>query len=181
MQSHLPSTLPKFIVLMAEALLLYSPWFSPLRDSPRNDKTRWHWVIQTCAMCCAYTGLAAISYNKYLKGSVHYSSWHGLTGIVVCCLLAVQASGGILTMYPEILPFKIKRAFMKFAHASSGTCVTFSGAMVAVTLGLFSSWFSTNVHNPVIWGLCLACPIIVEFCVALQYIRNYVLPTFHKS
>ena len=168
------------MLLMAEAVLVFSPWFSPLLNSPRNDKTRWHWMIQTGAMCCAYTGLAIISYNKYRRGAVHYSSWHGLTGIVVCCLLAVQASGGILTMYPDILPFKMKRVLLKLMHASSATFITFSGAMAAITLALYSTWFSSNVTNQVVWSLCLASPIFMELIVLLQFIRNFVAPSCQK-
>ena len=178
---HSFSFLSKFMLLMAEAVLVFSPWFSPLLNSPRNDKTRWHWVMQICAMCCAYTGLAIITYNKYLHNSVHYASWHGLTGIIVCCLLAVQASGGILTMYPDILPIKMKRVFIKFMHASSATFVTFSGAMAAIFLGLYSTWFSANVHNLVVWSLCLACPILVGLTILLQFVRNFVVPACQKQ
>ena len=168
------------MILMAEALLVFSPWFSPMMRSPRSEKTRWHWVLQACAMCCAYTGLTIISYNKYINKALHYSTWHGFTGIIVCCLLAIQASGGVLAMYPEVLPFKVKRAFIKLMHAFSGTFFTFAGAMLTVGLALYSSWFTANIQNHVVWCLCLSCPIIVVCAVSAQFIRNYVLLLFRK-
>lgn len=168
------------MILMVEALLVFSPWFSPLLNSPRNDKTRWHWVSQACALCCAFTGLTVIFYNKYTHGAVHFATWHGFSGIIVCCLLVVQTTGGILTMYPDFLPFKVKRAYIKLMHAFSGTFVTFTGAMLTVALGLYSSWFTANIQNPVIWCLCFACPVIVECVVGTQFIRNYVLLLLQK-
>ena len=169
------------MILMAESILIFSPWFSPMMNSPRNDKTRWHWVMQACGMCCAYTGLAIISYNKYINKALHYTTWHGFAGIIVCCLLAVQASNGIVAMYPEVMPIKMKRAIIKRMHAFSGTSVTFTGAMLTIGLALYSSWFTANIKNHVVWCMSLACPIIIVCAVTAQFIRNYVLLLFRKN
>ena len=164
---------------MSEAVLLFSPWFSIIPGLAHKPTVLWHWVLQGCALACAYTGLAVITYNKYTNNYAHYTSWHGTVGIIVCCLLAFQVSGGIILFYPDILPFSISRAILKRMHALSGTLV-YSGAMTTVVLGLYSAWFSGSVQHWLVWRACVACPSLLFFLVLLQFGRNYVKPFFTK-
>ena len=164
---------------MSEAVLLLSPWFSVIPGLDHRTTTLWHWVLQGCALACAYTGLAVITYNKYQNRYPHYTSWHGTAGIIVCCLLAFQVSGGILLLYPAILPFSISKANLKRMHALSGTLV-FGGAMATLVLGLYSSWFSGSVQHWLMWRACAVCPPLLFLLVLLQFGRNYVKPFFSK-
>lgn len=162
------------MVLMVEAILLFSPWFSLSKATPRNDKIFYHGFLHGCALVCAYTGLAAITYNKYRNQSSHYTSWHGFLGIIVCCAIAVQASGGIIELYPSLLPFTIRKVILKRLHAISGTIV-FGGAMIVIVLSMYTTWFSANVPNIVVWGFCCSCPVIIVVAVIIQFIRNHLL------
>ena len=164
---------------MSEAIMNYSPWFSLIPTSPRDTKTRWHWLVNAAAMICAYTGLACISYNKYINDAPHYTTWHGFAGILVCGTLAIQASGGIIQMYPTLLPFTIKRVILKRLHAFSGS-VTFTGAMVTLVLGLYTTWFCANVENAYLWGLCCACPVVIFSTVFFQFVKNHFVQMFRK-
>lgn len=159
---------------MVESILLFSPWVSVGLATTRKDKIFWHWCLHSSALACAYTGLGVITYNKVLNRSPHYTSWHGFLGIIVCCSLAVQASGGIIEMYPSLLPFKIRKVVLKRLHAFSGT-VTFTGAMVVVTLGLYSNWLTANVSNAVIWSILCCCPSLIWVIVIGQFVRNHIL------
>ena len=169
----------QFMFFMSEGILTYSIWFSLIPSSPRDQKTRWHWLLHVAAMICAYTGLAAITYNKYINHFSHYSTWHGFFGIIVCGTLAIQASGGIIQMYPSILPFTIRRVLLKRLHAFSGS-VTFSVAMVTLILGLYTTWFSANVENRYIWGVACSCPVVMFSAVFFQFLKNHVVQMFRR-
>ena len=156
---------------MSEALLTFSPWFSLIPSYPRDNKLTWHRALNACCTFSAYGGLGVIIYNKYINNWPHFTSWHGFLGIIVCCTLAVQASGGVIAMNPSLLPFKIKRVILKRMHAFSGT-VIFTGAMVTLTLAMYTTWFSANVDNSYIWGACCACPVILFSTIFVQFIKN---------
>ena len=164
---------------MSEGVLSFSAWFSLYPSAARDIKTRWHWVLLVLTMVSAYSGLAAITYNKIINNKHHYVSWHGFSGIIVCGTLALQASGGLVQMYPSILPFAIRRVILKRLHAFSGT-VTFSGAMLTLVLGLYTKWFSGNVASPYLWWACCACPVVMFSAVFFQFVKNHVVQMFTR-
>ena len=159
---------------MTEAILLFSPWSSPAHSTARSTKVQWHWLLQASALLCAYTGLAVITANKVLGSTPHYTTWHGTMGILLCAVLAIQASGGIVTMWPEILPFKVRLVTLKRLHAVSGMC-SYLGGLATLTLGLYSAWFVANVGSWA-WLSCLSCLVVLAGAVGLQITRNSLLP-----
>lgn len=170
MLKYIATIHPQFVLLTSEAILMYSPMSSLAISSDRADKTRWHWVLQACAVVSAYTGLAVITCNKYLNRYPHYTSWHGSIGIFQCGMIALQVSGGILEQFPDILPFKVRLVLLKRMHAFFGM-LTFFGGLTTVTLGLYSSWFVANVHN-LLWKACFSCPTVLAVTVLVQVARS---------
>ena len=150
---------------------MFSPWSSPIFTSVRPDKVRWHWVLQACVAVATYTGLAVITCNKVLNGSPHYTSWHGTLGVTMCGIIAIQISGGIVEMYPDILPFKLRLVTLKRLHAFFGM-LTYFGGLTTVALGLYSAWFVANV-NDIVWKACFCCPVVLGACVLIQVARNH--------
>lgn len=163
----------QYAVLMSEAILFFSPWSSPIvRPGARSVKVRWHWVLQACALISSFTGIIIITANKIINSYSHYTSYHGIVGIFLSGLVFLQTSGGILEMYPEILPFKVRLINLKRLHAFFGMLTYFVG-MTTLTLGLFSGWFVANV-DPVLWRVCVACPALLAGSVLVQVVRNYI-------
>ena len=70
------------MVFMLEAVLLFSPISSVIRGAGYSTKRQWHWILQACAVCSALTGFVVITTNKYMADKQHYTSWHGLLGIM---------------------------------------------------------------------------------------------------
>jgi cytochrome b-561 domain-containing protein 2 len=138
----------------------------------RSTKVRWHWVLQGCAVLTSFTGFITITANKIIKGSNHYTTYHGLLGLFLTGLVFIQTSGGIAVMYPGILPFKVRLVTLKRMHAFFGT-LTYFGGLVILVLGVYSSWFSANA-DPIMWKVCLVCPILLGCAVLLQMFRNYI-------
>lgn len=162
----------QFVLLMSEAVLLFSSWSSPLQSSVRPTKVQWHWMLQACTLLCAYTGLAVITVNKMKAGKQHYTSWHGIIGISVTGSIAVQAAGGIAVMWPNILPFKLRLVTMKKLHAICGV-INYIGALLALILGLYSTWFVASAANSLVWMTCLFSLIMLALTIPLQVIINH--------
>ena len=157
---------------MSEAIFIFSPWFSPMvSNGSHSTKVRWHWVIQLCAVVSCFTGLVIITVNKMINGSPHYTSWHGLSGVLLCGFVALQTSGGLVELYPDILPFKVRLVTLKRLHAFNGM-LTFFGGVAVLMLGLYSSWFVANVLL-IVWQLCIVCPPLLGLIVFVQVIRNH--------
>lgn len=162
---------------MTEALLLFSPWSSPVLNQTdlmgaHAIKIQWHWILQVCALVSSFTGIIIISANKIINGYPHYTSYHGVLGIFLSGYVFLQMSSGIALKFPDILPFKVRPITQKRMHALSGVLTYFCG-LTTVTLGLFSSWFVANC-NPVVWKVCIACPALLGIAVLIQIVRNYV-------
>lgn len=123
-------------------------WCPLSRESSSSPQTRWSTATPT---------------TPAITASVEYSS-----PVLSSCKLL----GGIVEMYPEILPFKIRLVTLKRLHAFFGM-MTYFGGLTTLTLGLFSSWFVANAH-PILWKACFACPILLGCSVLIQLFRNYI-------
>ena len=106
-----------------------------------------------------------------LNGSPHYTSWHGTLGVTMCGINAIQISGGIVEMYPDILPFKLRLVTLKRLHVLFGM-LTYFGGLTTVALGLYSAWFVANVDD-IVWKACFCCPVVLGACVVIQVARNH--------
>lgn len=164
---------PQIILLMSEAVLLFSVWSSPVQSLNRASKVQWHWVLQASCLACAFTGLAVITANKVQAGKQHYTTWHGLVGITVIGSMVIQATGGIVIIWPELLPLKVRRVTLKRLHATYGV-MNYCGAVLALFLGLYSTWFLSSVANTVIWTLCAASLAFLVITLPLQVAYNYI-------
>ena len=156
---------------MSEGVLLFSVWSSPIQRS-RAGKVQWHWMLQACTLLCGYTGLAVITANKMQAGKQHYTTWHGVVGISVSGSIAVQAAGGIAVLWPNILPFKLRPVTLKKLHALCGV-TNYSGALLALVLGLYSTWFVASVANSLVWVVCLCSLLLLAAAIPLQVINNH--------
>ena len=107
-----------------------------------------------------------------INGTRHYASWHGLSGLILCGVVALQISGGIVEQYPDILPFKVRLVILKRLHAFFGM-VTYFGSLSVLTLGLYSSWFVANVDQFIVWKVCFASPMLLGLTVLVQVVRNH--------
>eukprot|EP00731_Ephydatia_muelleri_P021294 Em0013g1021a len=125
-------------------------------------------------MVCIYTGLVIISVVKVTrpgKTSLQHVARPDRPG--GGGLLALEASGGLLQLYPDILPFKLRPITVKRLHAFSGL-VTYTTLMAATVMGLYSSWFLANTTHDLLWKACVAAPPIVLVAVVIQVAKNHL-------
>ncbi|XP_071388234.1 transmembrane reductase CYB561D2 [Centroberyx affinis] len=160
-----------FFLFMTEAILLFSPHGSPIKRFPHKTKGRVHWVLQCLCVCCAALGLAAITYNKHLNGKPHFTSWHGLVGLVTVCVVGVQSLAAVPLIYHSLAK-GWSLAKLKRYHAASGL-VTYLLGSASLLLGLCSAWFTASVREHT-WYLSALCPALTAFVIMSQVTNAYM-------
>lgn len=164
-------SVPQFSFLMTEAVLLFSPHSSPVRKLPHKAKARLHWVLQCLCVTCACLGLGVISYNKYLNGKPHFTSWHGLLGLLTVVVVGVQSLAALPLIYIKMAK-GWSLAKLKRYHAVTGLLTYLLGS-VSLLLGLWSAWF-TGLVNEHAWYLAVLCPSLSALVIMSQVTSAYL-------
>ncbi|XP_030633342.1 transmembrane reductase CYB561D2 [Chanos chanos] len=160
-----------FSFLMTEALLIFSPHSSPARKFPHKTKGRLHWILQFLCASCSVLGLGAISYNKHLNGKPHFTSWHGLVGLVTVCIVGMQSVGALPLIYHKLAK-GWSLAKLKRYHAASGL-ITYLLGSASLLLGICSLWFTASVTGNS-WYLAALCPTFSAFAIMSQVTNAYM-------
>lgn len=161
----------QFSFFMTEAILLFSPHGSPIKRFPHKTKGRVHWVLQCLCVSCALLGVAAISYNKHLNGKPHFTSWHGLLGLLTVCVVTLQSLAAVPLIYHSLAK-GWSLAKLKRYHAASGL-ITYLLGSASLLLGLSSAWFTASVREYA-WYLSALCPAIPALIIMNQVTSAYM-------
>lgn len=156
---------------MTEAILLFSPHGSLIKKFSHKTKGRVHWILQGLCVSCAVLGLAAISYNKHLNGKPHFTSWHGLLGLLTVCVIGLQSLAAMPLIYHSLAK-GWSLAKLKRYHATSGL-VTYLLGSVSLILGLCSVWFTASVKDYT-WYLSALCPALSALVIMNQVTSAYM-------
>ncbi|XP_051979837.1 transmembrane reductase CYB561D2 [Xyrauchen texanus] len=160
-----------FSFFMTEAILLFNPYSSPVRKFKHKTKGRLHWILQCLCVSCAVVGLITIFYNKNLNGKPHFTSWHGLIGVITVTVVVVQSLGGLPLLYPKLAK-GWSLAKLKRYHATSGLLTYLLGS-TSLFLGLCSVWFSASVSG-YMWYLAALCPTLCALVIMSQVTNAYM-------
>lgn len=161
-----------FALLMAQAIVIFSPESSLLQGSDRGSKVQLHWILNLFSIVAAAGGFGAIYLNKEVAGKSHFTSWHGKFGLAACVGSLLAALGGVAAKYSSSLRNYAKPINVKLYHAT-GALVVFGLAMVATCLGCYSNWFLKRVDG-YLWRCCFWSPIILLVCVARQVTQSFL-------
>ena len=99
-------------------------------------------------------GVAVIYYNKILNNKPHFTSWHGLIGVITIAFFVSQALGGVFVLYPAAAFGFLAKSSIKKYHILCG-CVLALLGYVSFLLGLYSNWFVGKVSSK-LWFVCVA-------------------------
>ncbi|CAH1783263.1 unnamed protein product [Owenia fusiformis] len=160
-----------FALLMCQAVMVFSP-YSIFKAADRKSKTQWHWIVMIAAMVTSGGGLATIVYNKYRNGASHFTTWHGLIGLITMIYMCCQSSGGTLLLYHNLVKKFVKLKDMKMYHATSGLFM-YMLASASLVLGMYSSWFQAVVTGTS-WYVCASCPGLLALFVMNQITTAYL-------
>lgn len=137
---------------MMEAILMFSPQSSLLAKSSRVIKAEYHKILQILALFCSVGGFLVIYSNKNLHNKKHFTSFHGLLGLITMILVLIQNFSGTFITYSKwLLPKNVKLAKVKLLHALMGSLV-FMSACTTFYLGLCSNWFVKNSNTYTWYG-----------------------------
>jgi len=163
-----------FILLMLQAIVLFSQESSLVPTTQRSEKVQLHWILHAFGVTSAAFGFAAVYLNKEINGRKHFVSWHGKFGLATLCGVCLAVLGGLLAKYSvtETLRKLVKPINMKLYHATGGMMI-FILAMVTVALACYSNWFKNRVEGWV-WRLCFWTPVVLAVCVARQVTQSYL-------
>ncbi|XP_041347752.1 cytochrome b561 domain-containing protein 2-like [Gigantopelta aegis] len=164
-----------FLCLLFEGILVFSPQSSLVSSLSRKAKLTAHWLFQVSALTFAVSGFLVIWYNKHLNNSNHFTTWHGLCGVVTVGYLFVQIMGGILGKYPQILNIfriKVRLADLKIVHATSGL-LAYLLVSITFMLAMFSTWFTSNITGTT-WFGCFGCISCLALIVMNQVTTAYL-------
>lgn len=156
---------------MTEAIVIFSPHGSPIKKLPHKTKGRVHWILQCLCVSCALLGFAAIFYNKHLNGKPHFTSWHGLLGLLTVSVVVVQSLAALPLIYTSLAK-GWSLAKLKRYHAASGL-VTYLLGSGSLLLGLCSVWFTTSVSG-YSWYLAALCPAVSALIIMNQITSSYM-------
>jgi len=161
-----------FCLLMSQAIAIFSPESSLLHSSERKDKVQLHWILNLFALLAGAGGFGAIYLNKEIVGKKHFTTWHGLFGLITCIGVLVAAAGGIIAKYNQYVKDYIRPINVKLYHAT-GSMIVFSLAMVTICLACYSNWFKNRVDG-YLWRCMFWSPIVLMICVARQVTQSYL-------
>ena len=70
------------------------------------------------ALLAGAGGFGAIYLNKEIVGKKHFTTWHGLFGLITCIGVLVAAAGGIIAKYNQYVKDYIRPINVKLYHAT---------------------------------------------------------------
>jgi len=163
-----------FILLLLQAIVIFSPESSLTPNSPRPDKIQVHWMLHAFGVASAAFGFAAVYFNKEINGRKHFTTWHSRFGLMSLAGVVLAVFGGIMAKYSHKLRGMIKPITLKLYHGT-GSMIVFLLAMVTVSLSTYSNWFHNRMGKyPWVGRICLWAPIILAICVARQVTQSYL-------
>lgn len=163
-------------ILQSAAVLLFYQGILVLQPTRHPDEKRTgllvHESFQIVGSLSILTGTSIIIANKILHHAPHFTSWHGLLGLISLCLICVQSLFGALIGFEisrnNLLGDRQARKLWKY-HRGSGYLI-----IVMLTLTVFvateSDWFRSVAERRVDWVAKIA-PIISVF--ALLCLTNF--------
>ena len=130
--------------LMNEAVMVFSPFWSPL---PKSYQKKMHLDIHSYTEVAFFFGFGlaftAIYINKEQNGKPHFKSWHGFLGLIQAGLMLCQVSLGTLAKYARLLPFKLNAGRLKTLHGLLGSSVLILTAANMVT-SCFTNFYASQ-------------------------------------
>lgn len=146
--------------------------FWKIENTGKSKLVSLHWILNTASGICAVLGFIVIYYNKYLNNAPHFTSYHGLMGVISVIYSLCQLLAGFSLMYHSILVkyIKLKYKLLKKLHSISG-CLAYLIGMSALILSIYSNWFVKN-SNWFFIGISFGALYILVFSYIFTNVLN---------
>ncbi|XP_025107693.1 cytochrome b561 domain-containing protein 2-like [Pomacea canaliculata] len=162
-----------YMAAMFEAVLVFSPKSSLVPQMSHHVKVTLHWSLAVMSALLAVAGFAVIFQVKENNNKEHFTSWHGLLGVVTVGYSCMQLLGGSAVKYYHLSSrvIKMRLVDLKMTHAVSGVAAF---VLVTATLmsALYSNWVAQRVQG-IAWMACALAVSWVGLVVANQVVEAY--------
>lgn len=162
--------------MLFEGILMYSPQSSFIGSAARSTKVMGHWIMIVTAITTTLSGFYVIYHNKERNESPHFTSWHGIVGLItIITVCGVGPFGGLAAKYPQYLAPMLRPADVKMYHATGGLFAVslFSATLI---LAFYTTWFTTAVTGTT-WYACVVCVIAMLLIITNQVTTAYIRRT----
>ena len=158
-----------FAGLFTEAILIFNSHSSLLVTKNESAKIRWHLWMQMGGLATVTAGFLVIWVNKEKSNKDHFTTWHGLLGVVAVAYCFLQILAGVTLLLPAKMfsatPLPMHR--MKTLHTLSGLALYLTLA-VTFFLGLNSAFFVRTVTNQFVYYGCWIAVLLLTAVVGSQ-------------
>lgn len=157
---------------MNEAILLFSPTWGllPVKYQKKLYLDA-HGYLETLAIVAYSIGFYTIYQNKEDNEKPHFTSWHGLFGLILSALLLVQMTIGTVAKYASLLPVKLNVARFKTLHSLLGVLVVLFTVLNMVT-SCFTNFFISQSNVVTRYALSAAFLVIYGFIAVRVLLTN---------
>lgn len=167
-----------FVLLVCQAIMVFSRESGLFVSSPRSEKHTLHAILNAFAFVSILFGIGAVYLNKEINNKKHFKTWHGKLGLATFVLLLGSVVGGVVNKYNQYFKRLIKPATVRIYHATFGMIV-FVLAMTTVALATYSNWFR-NRTAPWVARAALSVPLVLAVVVMRQVSQAYIPRMFDQ-
>lgn len=108
-----------------------------------KQRVQRHWILQLCGLICIIAGFIAIVVNKIKANKFHFTSIHGIFGLIAFILVILSSFGGLTTMYSSKLKNILSPVYIKLLHTGFGISAYIAGILNMIII-LYSGWLKDD-------------------------------------
>lgn len=134
---------------MTEAILIVNKTNVFSKKLTKSQKVKYHWIIQFLAVALSVSGFIIAVIAKNRGGRSHFTTNHGIFGLLGILFSMLSCINGIVTLYHVDLRQYIKPNLNKLIHIVCGSLAFLFGGISLVFVVLTSYWFENRTSEPV--------------------------------
>ncbi|KAJ8953014.1 hypothetical protein NQ318_015376 [Aromia moschata] len=135
-------------LLMTEAVLMLSKENVIPKQLKLNHtiKERLHWVFLTIGALLIAAGFIVVTISKNEKNKEHYTSWHGIFGLIGMIAYIPPCINGIPLLYRRDIGDYVNIRIVKFVHIIGGIVSLTCGGL-SLLLSVYTKWFARHTQQ----------------------------------
>lgn len=135
-------------------------------------RLRVHWITLSLAISLIIAGFAVIIYNRASGDGQHFSTEHGLSGVIATIFAFVTAINGLPVLYSAKLREYLPPNINKLIHGFLGFATIVTGTAATIT-GYYTGWFQ-NRSTESAFIVCFLITVIISIWLVVRPVINQV-------